>query len=94
MPSSATLAVVTDEPLGIDVPQFSKDEIQGLTDLIEKKLQAQSKGEDVELFVNDNFIPINPFVRDLLTRVLVAMVASLKGVKEVKSLSVSLRRKS
>ena len=93
-PPQQLLALVTDEPLGIDVPQFSKDEIQGLADLIEKKLQAQSKGEDVELFVNDSFIPTNPFVRDLLTRILVAVVSGLKGVKEVKSLNVSLRRKS
>jgi len=93
-PPQQLLAVVTDEPLGIDVPQFSKDEIQGLVDLIEKHLQAQPKGEDVELFVNDSFIPINPFVRDLLARILVAVVSSLKGVKEVKSLNISLRRKS
>lgn len=93
-PPQQLLAVVTDEPLSIEVPQFSKDEIQGLADLIEKRLQAKPKGEDVELLVNDTPIPIKLFVRDLLARTLVAMVSTLKGVKEVKSLSISLRRRS
>ena len=88
------LAVVTDEPLGIEVPQFSKDDIQGLADLIEKRLRAKPKGEDVELFVNDTPIHIKLFVKELLARTLVAMVSCLKGVKEVRSLDISLRRKS
>jgi len=88
------LAVVTDEPLGIEVSQFSKDEIQGLADLIEKRLRAKPKGEDVELFVNDTPIQIKLFVKELLARTLVAMVSCLKGVKEVRSLDISLRRKS
>lgn len=92
-PTQQLLAIVTDEPLDVDVPQFSKDSIQGLADLIEKNLQAQLKGEDVELLVNGAPVSVNLYVRDLLARILVAMVSSLKGVREVKSLSISLRRK-
>ena len=92
-PTQQLLAIVTDEPLDVDVPQFSKDNIQGLADLIEKNLQAQLKGEDVELLVNGAPVSVNLYVRDLLARILVAMVSSLKGVREVKSLSISLRRK-
>ena len=88
------LAIVTDEPLDIDVPQFSKDEIQQLADLIENKLPALRKEDDVDLFINDTRIPINPFVKNLLARTLVAMVSGLKGVKEVKNLHISLRRKA
>ena len=40
-PPQQLLAVVTDEPLDIDVPQFAKNEIQGLADLIENKQLAQ-----------------------------------------------------
>ena len=69
------------------------ENVQELADLIEKKIKAQLEGEDVELFVNDAHVPINPFIRDLLLRILVAMVSSLKGVKEIRSLRISLRRK-
>jgi molybdopterin-guanine dinucleotide biosynthesis protein B len=88
------LAVVTDEPLDVDVPQFSKNEILGLADLIEDWLQAQLEQDDVALIVNDAFVPINQFVKDLLARILVAVVSGLKGVKEVKNVHISLRRKT
>ena len=83
-PPQQLLAVVTDEPLAVDVPQFSRDEIQKIADLIKDKLLAQRKGEDVELFINDDYIPINLFIKNLLARMLIAMVSGLKGVKEVK----------
>ena len=87
------LAVVTDEPLTIDVPQFSTDEVGKIIDLLEDKVMAQQEREDVELFINDTYIPIKLFVREFLARTLIGMVSALRGVKEVKSLSISLRRK-
>ncbi len=93
-PPQQLLAVVTDEPLDVDVPQFSRDEIQGLADLIENWLLAQLREDDVKLFINHASVPINLFIKDLLARTLVAMVSGLKGVKEVRSLYISLRRKA
>lgn len=88
------LAVVTDEPLTVDVPQFSKDEVEKIADLIEDKVLAQREEEDVELFINDTPVPIKPFVKDFLSGALLGMVSTLKGVKEVKSLNISLRKKA
>lgn len=93
-PPQQLLAVVTDEPLAVDVPQFSKDEIQPLADLIENKLQAQPRQDDVDLFVNDAPIPLNPFLNNFLAKTLLGMVSALKGVKQIKSLYISLRRKA
>ena len=86
------LAVVTDEPLNVEAPQFSKDEVPLIVDLIENTLTAQN-GEDIDLFVNDTYIPINKPFKNLLFRTLVATVSGLKGIKEVKSLRIFLRRK-
>ena len=88
------LAVVTDEPLDVDVPQFSPDEIQRLADLIENRIQAEGKEDDVDLFVNDVPISLNPFVNSFLAKTLLAMVSALRGVKRVKSLHIWLRRKA
>lgn len=94
-PPRQLLAIVTDEPLDVDVPQFSMDEVQGLSDLIENKMLAlPAKGEDIDLFINDAHIPLNLFIRNLLAGTLVAIVSCLKGVKEVKSLHIWLRRKA
>ncbi len=93
-PPQQLLAVVTDEPLDVDVPQFSRDEIQRLADLIENRLQAQRRQDDVDLFVNDAPIPLNPFASNFLAKTLLGMVSALKGVKQVKSLHIWLRRKT
>lgn len=93
-PPQQLLAVVTDEPLDVDVPQFSTDEIQRLADLIENKLQAQPRQDDVDLFINDAPVPLNPFLSNFLAKTLLGMVSALKGVKQVKSLHIWLRRKT
>jgi len=93
-PPQQLLAVVTDEPLDVDVPQFSRDEVQKMADLIERALLDKHREDDVDLFINDAYIPINQFFKSLLSRTLVAMTSGLKGIKEVKSLRISLRRKT
>jgi molybdopterin-guanine dinucleotide biosynthesis protein B len=93
-PPQQLLAVVSDEPLDVSVPQFPPDEIHGLVNLIEQWLESRLKQDDVELTINQTFIPIKPFVRDMLTRTLLAMVSSLKGVKQIQSLRISIRRRA
>jgi len=88
------LAIVTDEPLNIAVPQFSRDEVPKIVDLIVNTMLDQYREDEVDLFINDAYIPINKPVKNLLFRTLVAMVSGLKGIKEVKSLRISLRRKA
>lgn len=92
-PPEQLLAVVTDEPLDVDVPQFSRDEVPKITDLIEKTLLAQQREEDIDLFINDAYIPINQSTKSLLIRTLIAMVSGLKSVNKVKSMRIFLRRK-
>ncbi len=93
-PPQQLLAVVTDEPLDVDVPQFSKDGIQGLADLIENRLLAQRKQDDIDLVINEAPVLLNSFVRNFMAKTLLGMVSSLKGIKKVKSLRISLRRKA
>jgi molybdopterin-guanine dinucleotide biosynthesis protein MobB len=86
------LALVTDEPLTVDVPQFSRNEVPRIADLIETML-AQRKEDDVDLIVNGAYTQISPPLKDLLTRTLFAMIPIPKDNSEVKSLHISLRRK-
>ncbi|MFC2013782.1 molybdopterin-guanine dinucleotide biosynthesis protein B [Chloroflexota bacterium] len=92
-PAKQLLAVVTDEPLDVNVPQFSMEEVQGLADLIENKLLAQRRKDEVDLLVNEAHIPLNLFVKSFVAKTVLGMVSTLKGIKEVKSLQISLRRK-
>jgi molybdopterin-guanine dinucleotide biosynthesis adapter protein len=87
------LAVVTDEPLSVSVPQFSHSDVAGVADLIEKRINAEDKGNDLEVVVNGARIRVTQSLQDLLARTLLAMIPGTQD-NGVKSLHVSLRRKS
>jgi molybdopterin-guanine dinucleotide biosynthesis protein B len=87
------LAIATDEKLKMDVPQYSLEDASGLAELIEKRFFDREKEDAVMLFVNDEMIPVNPFVRSIITRTLVGMVSALKKVSQATSIDISIRRK-
>ena len=87
------LALVTDEPLALDIPQFSHDDLAGIADLIENTSLMQNRENDVDLIVNGTYVPIDSPLKDLLTRTLFAMIPGPQDNGEVKSLHISLRRK-
>jgi len=88
------LAVVTDEPLEVKAPQFSKDDVQGIADLIEKEILSRRKENDIDLMVNGIKVPLSPSQQDLLARTMYAMTPSTPGNGEIKSLHFSLRRQA
>jgi len=85
-------AIVTDESLDIDVPQLPLSDTTAIADFIEKSLISRAKG-DTSLFINGKQIFIKSFVKDIIARVLVAMVSTLKGVEEIKSIDISIRKR-
>jgi molybdopterin-guanine dinucleotide biosynthesis protein B len=88
------LAVVTDEPLGVDVPQFAHADVAGIADFIEKLIQTSAVENEVDVIVNGARVPVDPSLEDLLARTLAAMIPHPQGDSEWKSLHVSLRRPS
>jgi len=91
-PPEILSAIVSDEPLDLDVPQFSLNDTSAIADFIEENFVFQAGG-DTSLFVNGKQVFIKPFVKDVIARVLLAMVSTLKGVGEVKNLDISIRNK-
>lgn len=88
-------AVVTDEPLKISAPQFSAQDVAQLADIIEESfLRSVDSEDEVQLFVNGLPVPIKFYVQDIVSRVVIAMVATLKGVdmENVQQVDVRLRR--
>ncbi len=87
------LAVVTDEPLAVDVLQYSRDDIDGIAELIEKTILNRRKETSVDLIVNGAYVPLDASLQDLLSRTLVAMIPNAQNDGAVTSLHLSLRRK-
>jgi len=93
-PRQQLLGIVTDEPLDIDVPQFAFDEILKIADLIESTLTTMTAEDDIDVYIDNNCVPINQSTKNLLSQTLAAVTYGLKGTKNMKKLRVSLRRKA
>jgi len=88
------LAVVTDERLDLDVPQFTHEDVAGIAGFIEKVMAKKAGENDIDVVVNGDRVPLDPSLEDLLARTLAAMIPHPQGDGELKSLHVSLRRQS
>ncbi len=86
------IAIATDEPVETKTRQFSLDDVKGLADLLEEGF-IKPQGERLSLYVNNTPIPMSVFPREFIRNVLVAMVSSLKGVGEMRSLKVFMRKR-
>jgi len=85
------IGIATDEPLETKARQFSSDRIKDIANLLEKgfiKPQAQR----ISLRINNIPISLTLFPRQIITNVLLAMASCLKGVGEIKSLQIFLKR--
>jgi molybdopterin-guanine dinucleotide biosynthesis protein B len=87
------LAIATDEALKIDTPQYTLEDARGMVDLIEKRFFDREKEDLVTVFVNDEPISLNPFVRSIIIKTVVGMVSALKKVSQAISIDISIRRK-
>ena len=87
------LAIVTDEELEMDIPRYSPADAAGLADLIETRYLKREDEEEVSLFINRAPVPLNDFVRSIISNVLFGMTSSLKRVPPATSIDLSIRRK-
>ncbi len=85
------IAIATDEPLETKTRQFSLDNVKGLADLLEKGF-IKSQSDRLSLYINNTPITLSTFPKEFITSVLIAMASSLKGVAEVRSLELFLRK--
>ncbi|MFO8143443.1 MAG: molybdopterin-guanine dinucleotide biosynthesis protein B [Dehalococcoidales bacterium] len=88
---SKLIAVVSDKQESGGVRHFQTDDIKGIADLLEKGFIIPGK-ERVSLYINGIPVELSSFPRGFITRTLLGMVSSLKGVGKVESLDISLRR--
>ncbi|MDD5126641.1 MAG: molybdopterin-guanine dinucleotide biosynthesis protein B [Dehalococcoidales bacterium] len=86
------IAVVTDEPLDINVPQFTPDNITAIAGLIESRFLKQTASRDIDILCNGSPITTTPFFLDLLARTLEAIVPGAVACGKITDLQISLRR--
>lgn len=87
------IATVTDEPLETKTRQYSFEDVKGLADLLEKGF-IKPQRERTSLYVNGQPIVLSTFPKEFITSTVLGMVSALKGVGEVTSLEIFLRRET
>jgi len=87
------IAIVTDEPLETKTRQFSLQDVKGLADLLEEGF-IKPQRERTSLYINNVPIVLTTWPKEVITNVILAMASCLKGVGEVRSLELFLRRGS
>ena len=85
------IAIATDESLETDVRQFSINDHTSIADFIEKEY-IKPQGERLSLYVNDELMTLSEFPHQIITRLLIAIATSLKGVNKVKNLKFFYRK--
>lgn len=93
-PREHLLAVVSDSPLPLDLPRFSREDFTGVADLVEKAVSARRQRVEVDLVINSQPVPLSPHLQDLLDRTLAAALSGLKKDQALKSLRLFLRRET
>jgi molybdopterin-guanine dinucleotide biosynthesis protein B len=88
---SEVWAVVSDAPLDVPVPRFSWDSIPALADMIARTFPL-SHDEEIELFINGRWVRTNPFVTQVMGRVLIALASTLKGVGDIEEIDLRWKR--
>lgn len=87
------VAIITDTGLELDVPQFSHDDVEGVAEFITRSVGDFRKENHLALFVNGKPVEMNPFVRNLFTQIILAMISSLKGCDNPSTIDISLKIK-
>jgi len=87
------IAIVSDEPLEANAPQFSWEDISGIASFIEEKIISKWPAEEAVVVLNGSPLTLSHFPRLMIANTLEGMVSALKGVGKMKSLDIFVRKK-
>ncbi|MBI3092195.1 MAG: molybdopterin-guanine dinucleotide biosynthesis protein B [Candidatus Tectomicrobia bacterium] len=94
-PEDNLIAVVTDEALQVAVPCFNFDEIGPLAlflrDYVRRRQQSTPPREALELYLDGVRLPLNPFMQQLVTDLMGAVLKNLKQASYHSTLQLILR---
>ena len=87
------VAVITDEPLNLDVKQFSLEDVKKVADFIEEGY-IKPHTDRVTLFVNDRRVALGEFPEKMVANIVTALAETLnkKGEGELKNIDISIKR--
>jgi molybdopterin-guanine dinucleotide biosynthesis protein B len=92
-PQDDILALVSNIDVEVEKPVFKPDDVSGIADFIEQILAQQSQAESpVTLIINNEPVPLNAFVQNVLKNVVVGIATTLRRQdKELNQIEVIIK---
>jgi len=84
------LAVVTDDPVAIDVPTYSFAQVSAVADLIENRFLKERKKHRVLVTLDGKRLPMNDFVQDFFAGGIQGMLSNLRGWREAGKIDIHI----
>lgn len=84
------LALVTDDPVAIDAPTYSFEQVSAVADLIESRFLKERKKHRVLVTLDGKKLPMNDFVQDFFAGGIHGMLSSLRGWKDAHRIDIHI----
>lgn len=84
------VALVTDQHIDLDVPQFAHDDAPGVVDLLIEKFLGKQGEIEVSLSVNGNPVSLKSFVKDVFIKTITGLVDTLHGTENARDIKVTI----
>lgn len=85
------VAIISDVTLDTKLPQFSLEDVPGIASFLCEKFIRKSPSSHTALLVNGSPIALTTFVADIFKKTITGMVTALKGCKDPKKISITIR---
>lgn len=85
------VAVVTDDPVKVDVPVYRFDDVPGMADLIENRYLKDRKKPRLTVYLDGKQLPMKDFVVDFVLGGIVGMISSLRGWAKPRKIDIQIR---
>jgi len=85
------LAIATDTPLDIPVPQYDINDARGLADLIEERFLKERNYPSVSILVDGKGVPVfKAFTRQVVARTVQGLISALHGGAKARRISLNI----
>lgn len=85
------LAIVSDDPVEVEVQTFRFEQVAGVADLIVERFLKDRQKHRIELNIDGKRLPMKDFVEDFVIGGIVGMLSTLRGWKRPRKIDIQMR---
>jgi len=86
------VAVISDDPIKVEVPVFSFRDVNLVADMIEQRYLATRKSSSVTVLFDGKKVPMNDFVTKIVEKTVEGLCSTLRGWSDPVEITISIKR--